>query len=125
MYHISDMEKRVVMPDASIRIGPLEFEVLDCLIRQPDDAYGITLHKRLESRHQRPFSPGAIYVVLERLERKGLISSRWGDTTPARGGRRKRLYQIEASGRRAADSFSEPSRVSNASLPPELAWGKA
>jgi len=41
---------------------------------------------------------GAIYVTLDRLEKKGLVTSRLGDPTPQRGGRPKRMYRIEAPG---------------------------
>jgi DNA-binding PadR family transcriptional regulator len=112
-------------PGPDVSIGPFEHDVLECLVQQPANAYGITLHNRLEDLHGRRFSSGAVYVTLERLERKGLITSRWGESTPERGGRRKRLYQIEASGRRAAEAFSERFRTSSASSSYELAWGTA
>jgi DNA-binding PadR family transcriptional regulator len=44
---------------------------------------------------------GAIYKTLGRLEDKGYLSSRLGDPTPERGGRRKKLYRLEALGSRA------------------------
>ena len=47
------------------------------------------------------FSLGAIYVTLDRLEDKGLVSSWMSDPTPERGGRAKRCYRLEALGERA------------------------
>ena len=101
-------------------IGPLEFEILAVLLGQPRDAYGISIRERLRKRAGREVSLGAIYTTLERLERKGLISSWWGEATDERGGRRKRLYKIEAEGRVAANHFGERFTSFSNVLP---AWG--
>ena len=86
-------------------IGPFEFEILATLLNQPRDAYGLTLRDRIKARSGREPSIGAIYTALERLERKGLVSSWWGEPTEERGGRRKRLYKIKAPGELAARRF--------------------
>ena len=83
-------------------IGLLEFEVLATLLAQPQDAYGVTIRGRIEERAGRKVS---IYTVLERLERMGFVSSWWGEPTEERGGRRKRLYKIEAAGELAGRRF--------------------
>lgn len=82
-------------------LGAFEFSILSELISHPNDAYGGSLQERLSERLERDVSFGAIYTTLERLEQKGYVSSRWGEPTAERGGRRKRYYQIEASGRKA------------------------
>ena len=87
-------------------IGPFEFEILNTLQARPHDAYGLTVRDRISERAGRQVSVGAIYTALERLERKGLVSSRWGEPTDERGGRRKRLYKIEAPGELAARRFA-------------------
>lgn len=86
-------------------IGPFEYEILATLLAQPRDAYGLTIRDRIKERNGRDVSPGAVYTALERLERKGLVSSGWGEATEVRGGRRKRLYKIEASGELAVGRF--------------------
>lgn len=91
-------------------LGPFEFEVLSVLQQQPRDAYGVTIHERLEERSGRSVNVGSLYVTLERLERKGFVSSQWGEATPERGGRRKRYYKIEASGAKALNRFEESLR---------------
>ena len=86
-------------------IGPFEHELLDTLLAQPRDAYGLTIRDRIEERLGYKRSLGAIYTGLDRLERKGMISSWWGEATAERGGRRKRLYKIEPAGELAARRF--------------------
>ena len=101
-------------------IGAFEFEILATLLMQPHDAYGVTICDRLKERAHRDISPGAVYTALDRLERRGLISSWWGEPTAERGGRRKRLYKIEAPGELAARRFE-------ARIAPHLtapAWGR-
>ncbi len=39
-----------------------------------------------------------MYAALDRLERKGFVSSALGDPTPERGGRAKRFFRITARG---------------------------
>ena len=52
----------------------------------------------IEQIMQKNFSVGAIYVPLERLENKGLLTSYTGEPTSERGGRRKRFYKLTSSG---------------------------
>jgi DNA-binding PadR family transcriptional regulator len=40
-------------------------------------------------------------VTLDRLQEKGFLTSKMGEPTSERGGRRKRYYQITGKGRRA------------------------
>lgn len=46
-------------------------------------------------------SPGAIVTTLERLESRGLVTSRYGEPSAERGGRSKRFYRLTPDGRRA------------------------
>ena len=87
-------------------IGPFEFDLLASLIQQPQDAYGLSLRDRLQERLGRTVSLGAVYTAVERLEAKGMVSSWWTEGTQERGGRRKRLYRIEAPGELAARRFA-------------------
>jgi DNA-binding PadR family transcriptional regulator len=44
---------------------------------------------------------GAVYATLERLEARGLVSSRLSAGTAVRGGRARRYYALAAEGERA------------------------
>jgi DNA-binding PadR family transcriptional regulator len=39
-----------------------------------------------------------LYTTLDRLEDKGLVTSRFGEPTPQRGGRSKRFFTVTAKG---------------------------
>jgi DNA-binding PadR family transcriptional regulator len=74
-----------------------ELVLLSVLIAFPE-AYGAALQEVLAREASRNVSLGAIYTALDRLAKKGLVSSELGDPTPVRGGRRKRHYQLTSRG---------------------------
>jgi len=79
-------------------LGELEQVLLLALAHLGEDAYGVSIAALIESRTGRVVSPGAVYTALDRLERRGFVSSRWGDPTPERGGKRKRYYRLRPAG---------------------------
>lgn len=84
-----------------VNLGEFEQLVLLAILRLGDQAYGVTIRSELADRAGRTIAPGALYTALERLEAKGLITSRMGDPTPQRGGRAKRYVTVTAAGMRA------------------------
>jgi PadR family transcriptional regulator PadR len=84
--------------DGNDRLGRFEELVLLALVRLRENAYGVPIRREIAERTGRDVSFGAVYTTLERLERKGYVSSRVGDPTPERGGRVKRYFRIEAPG---------------------------
>ena len=88
-------------------LGEFEQIVLLALLRLRNDAYGVSIRREIATRSGRDVSIGAVYTTLERLERKGFVSSTVGQSTPERGGRAKRYYKIEAPGQRALDMSRE------------------
>ena len=61
-------------------IGQFEQLVLTAVLSLKDDAYGVSIHaKAAELAKPKAVSLGAVYVTLDRLEDKGLISSRLSD----------------------------------------------
>lgn len=86
------------------RLGTGERDVLLAILHLRGQGYAVSVADEIERRIGRKVSLGAIYVTLDRLQRKGFISSKMGDATPERGGKRKRLYQIDALGERALEA---------------------
>jgi len=52
------------------------------------------VHAELERRTKRRVARGAVYMTLDRLEKKGLLESFLTAPTPERGGRAKRCYRV-------------------------------
>jgi DNA-binding PadR family transcriptional regulator len=86
---------------AVVNLGEFEQLILLAILRLHDDAYGVTIRAELAARAGRTVAPGALYTTLERLETKGLITSRMSDPTPQRGGRAKRHVTVTAAGMEA------------------------
>ena len=107
------------------RLREFEEIVLLGVLIAGDDAYGAALQQILLEEAGREVSLGAIYTALERLSRKGMVTSELGDPTPVRGGRRKRQYRLTPGG---LEHVREARRVRNRMwdrVPPELLEGEA
>lgn len=79
-------------------LGELEQSILLAVMRLGDGAYGLSIREELEQRAGRNLSHGAAYATLDRLVGKGYLESRLGDSTPSRGGKRKRYFSVTAAG---------------------------
>jgi DNA-binding PadR family transcriptional regulator len=80
------------------RLGAFEQAVLLAVLRLGDQAYGRAILKEVETRLGRPVAAGAVHITLERLDKKGLVTSRLGSGTPIRGGRARRFYSLQQRG---------------------------
>jgi PadR family transcriptional regulator, regulatory protein PadR len=77
--------------------GHLDLLVLATLKTGPLHGYAVIQSLRDRSGQQFDLPEGTVYPVLHRLERAGLLTSRWD----APIGRRRRVYQLTRSGRTA------------------------
>jgi PadR family transcriptional regulator, regulatory protein PadR len=82
------------MPAEPIALGEFEQMVLLAVLQAGDEAYGVSVHQELENRTKRKVARGAIYMTLDRLEKKGLLASWTTAPTTERGGRAKRCYKV-------------------------------
>ena len=74
--------------------GHLELLLLAAV--QPGPAHGYAIAEKLRTRSDGTFDlpEGTLYPALHRLERAGLLASRWSEVN----GRRRRVYQLTAKG---------------------------
>ena len=79
-------------------LGELEEMVLLAALRLEDGAYGAAILRELDERAGREVPRGSVYVTLDRLESKGMIASRAGESTPQRGGRAPRIVTVTDEG---------------------------
>lgn len=68
------------------------------------DAYGVSIKLSIEERLNRKVSVGALQSALKRLENKGYLSSKEGESNSERGGRPKRYFLLTASGKDAIEN---------------------
>ena len=80
------------------RLGEFETAVLLAIVHLRGRGYGVSIADEIEGRTGKPVSFGAVYATLDRLQKKGLITSELGEPTPERGGKPKRFYQLKGAG---------------------------
>jgi PadR family transcriptional regulator, regulatory protein PadR len=83
--------------NAEVLKGHLDLLLLAAVQARPAHGYAIALALRTRSADALDLSEGTLYPALHRLERAGLLASRWADAN----GRRRRVYQLTRKGARA------------------------
>src|SRR5918996_1381247 len=79
-------------------LGEFELLVLLATLSLGDEAYPVSIAADIETRTGRQASRTSVLITLERLEDKELVTSRYGDPTPQRGGRAKRYFRVKTRG---------------------------
>jgi PadR family transcriptional regulator PadR len=79
-------------------VGNFEEQVLLAVLRVGDDAYGMNVRREIEGVTGRNVTIGSVYVTLDRLEAKGLVSSARLATS---GAGTRRIFTVSAAGRQA------------------------
>lgn len=82
-------------------LGEFELLVLMAVLHLGDAAQPPAVLRAIEERTTRGVSRGAVYVTLDRLEAKRLLTSRLADEAPGQGGRPRRAYRVSPLGLRA------------------------
>jgi PadR family transcriptional regulator len=86
-----------------INLGEFEELVLLMVGVMYAEAYGVGLQKGIEEQTGRAVKISAVHSALQRLERKGYVTSQMGGASASRGGRRKRLFNLTDSGRKVIE----------------------
>lgn len=79
-------------------LGEFAQQVLLTLLRLDEDAYSAEVVLELEEQAGRPVRTAAVYIVLRRLEEKGLVRSTMR-SPGAEGGRDRRHFDVTRKGR--------------------------
>ena len=71
------------------------------------DAYGVAIKDFITDKAERKPSIGALHSALSRLEDKGFLKAKIGESTKVRGGRRKKYYIITIAGKESLRIINE------------------
>lgn len=82
-------------------LGRGEELILLAVWKLKTDAYCVPIRAKLSEITGENWSLGSIYMPLDRLVKRGHLDSYLSDSTPARGGRHKRIYKLTDEGRKA------------------------
>jgi len=80
-----------------VPLGVLEEQILVAVLRTRDEAYGMQVRREIERVTERDLAIGAVYATLDRLEAKGLVTSRRVQSD----GSSRRVFRLSALGARA------------------------
>lgn len=84
-----------------IQLGEFEEIVLLTVGVLHGNAYGVAIKGEIEERLDREVTVGALQVTLRRLEAKGFLKSKQGETDDGRRGRPRLFFEITAYGKKA------------------------
>ena len=79
-------------------LGEVEQLVLLAVLRLGDEAYAVPIRDLIKREAGVDLSRGTIYVTLERLERKGYVTSWFSDPQAVRGGKARRIFRLKPAG---------------------------
>ena len=79
-------------------LGEVEQLVLLAVLRLADEAYAVPIRTLIKREAGVNLSRGTIYVTLERLERKGYVTSWFSDPQSVRGGKARRIFRLKPPG---------------------------
>ena len=97
MYSASMIRKELVAASA-------EPMILSLLGRGESYGYAIIQEVKARSGGKLQWTDGMLYPVLHRLERRGLIKARWGESDT---GRKRKYYSLKQDGKRALEQHHE------------------
>ena len=75
-------------------LGEFEQLVMLAVVRLGDQAYGVSIRREIQETTGRNVSAGAVYTTLGRVEKRGLVESRAGESIPERTGQRRKYYRL-------------------------------
>jgi PadR family transcriptional regulator PadR len=81
------------------RLTNVEMLILAAL--ETRELYGLSIIETVKEMTGQSLSLGGLYTTLHRMEQKGLVTGRWGDSAEVREGARRRYYKITAVGQQA------------------------
>jgi PadR family transcriptional regulator, regulatory protein PadR len=90
-----------------IQLGEFEEIVLLAVGVLHGNAYGVTIKDVIEEKLEREVTIGSLQITLRRLESKGFLKSKLGESTEKRRGRPKLFFEITAYGKKAIDHAKE------------------
>ena len=98
-------------------LGEFELLVMLAALRLgPEEAYTVSIADDIERKTKRSVRRANVYTTLQRLEARGFVSTRLGEPRPERGGKPRRLVELESDGRAAVRSTTAAIRAMAADL---------
>ena len=85
--------------------------LLLAVLKLKEDATGVAIIREIQKTLGKRISLGGLWVSLDILTKKGLVTKQLGDPTPRPGGRRKLYYRLTGEGLAALERIQELNKV--------------
>jgi DNA-binding PadR family transcriptional regulator len=82
-------------------LGHFEQLIVTAIMTLGGETYGVPIYDEVCALAGKRVNMGSLYITLDRLEEKGMLSSRYSDPAKEPRGRPKRFYCLEPAGLRA------------------------
>lgn len=105
-----------------VKISAIDEDILTVLMSR--ELYGLEILDQLNL--DRPIAElkfGSLYPAMNRLEKKGLVSWRWGDEVDESGGARRKYYKVTGLGARSLRAVQQYRAALAAQA--QTSWGGA
>ncbi|CAG5000290.1 hypothetical protein DYBT9275_02433 [Dyadobacter sp. CECT 9275] len=90
-----------------VYLGEFEEIILLAVAVLHGQAYGVSVMREVMEQSGRTARLNQIHSALQRLEEKGMVQSTFGEPTPERGGKRKKLFTVTAYGQRTLQEIQD------------------
>ena len=95
-------------------LGQFEQLIMTAITLLGDDAYGMQIYSKVCELADRDMNLGSMYVTLERLTKKGYVSSRVAEGRPEHGSKPRKFFSILPAGAQALrESVETATRISD------------
>ena len=81
--------------------------VLLTIWKMRENAYGVSLRRKIKENTGKDIPYGTLYFLLDQLRAKEYVQKKAGEPTPMRGGRSKTFYRITTEGKDALKEAME------------------
>ncbi len=92
-------------------LSKIEELFLLTILRLRENAYGVTIRRKIVKRTGKEYTYGTIYKILEQLRKKGHVNKYECEPSSERGGRRKLMYSLTPVGIQSLKSAYEMQQV--------------
>jgi PadR family transcriptional regulator PadR len=97
--------------------------LLLAILKLSEDANGVTIIREIRRTLGKKLSLGGLWVSLDILAKKGLVTKKLGDPTPHRGGKRKLYYRLTEEGLEALERVQELNKTLWKEIPESVKGG--
>lgn len=109
--------------DKPVRISAIDEDLLTVLLGR--ELYGLEILNQLNLNRPGKLKFGSLYPALNRLEKKGLVNSKWGDEVDESGGARRKYYKVTGLGTTTLRTVQQyRDSLAKRSTPGSATWGK-